>query len=63
MHIYSASSTQPSPATDDLLELDHRADRAHQDDVADIQRVDARRQLLRRGQDGWVDLLIVLEGP
>ena len=36
-----------SPAADDLLELDHRIDGAHQDDVADVSGIDARRELLR----------------
>src|SRR5947209_3617229 len=39
-------------APDYLLELDHGVDRAHQDDVADVPGIDARRELLRRGEDG-----------
>ena len=53
---------QAGAAADDLLELDHRLDRAHQDDVADVAGVDAGRELLRRGQDGRDGLLVVLEG-
>ncbi len=31
---------KPRATSDDLLELDHRIDRAHQHDVADVARVD-----------------------
>jgi hypothetical protein len=36
-------------ATDNLLELDHGVDRAHEHDVADIAGVHAGRELLRGG--------------
>ena len=52
---------EPRAAPDDLLELDHRIDRAHQHDVAHVARIDAGRELLRRGQDGRDGLLVVLE--
>ena len=54
---------QPRAAPDDLLELDHRADRPHQHDVADVARVHAGRKLLRGGQDRRDGLLVVLERP
>ena len=50
-------------APDDLLELDHRVDRAHQHDVADVARIHAGRELLRGGQDGRDGLLVVLKVP
>ena len=52
---------QPRAAPDDLLELDHGADRPHQHDVADVARIHAGRELLRRGQDRRDGLLVVLE--
>ena len=52
---------EPGAASDDLLELDHRVDRAHQNDVADVPRIDAGRELLRGGQNGRDGLLVVLE--
>ena len=52
---------EPRAAPDDLLELDHRVDRAHQHDVADVARVHAGRELLRRGQDRRDRLLVVLK--
>ena len=52
---------EPRAAPDDLLELDHRVDRAHQHDVADVAGVHAGRELLRRGQDRRDGLLVVLK--
>ena len=37
---------EPRAASDDLLKLDHRVDRAHQDDVPDVAGVHAGRELL-----------------
>ena len=54
---------EPRAAPDDLLELDHRVDRAHQHDVADVAGIHAGRELLRGGQDGRDGLLVVLEVP
>ena len=48
-------------AADDLLELDHRVDRPHEDDVADVAGVDAGREFLRSGQDRGDCLFVVLE--
>ena len=52
---------EPRAAADDLLELDHRVDRPHQHDVADVAGIDAGRELLRGGQDGRDGLLVVLK--
>ena len=52
---------EPRAAPDDLLELDHRIDRAHQHDVADVAGIHAGRELLRGGQDGRDGLLVVLK--
>ena len=52
---------EPRAAPDDLLELDHRVDRPHQHDVADVAGIDAGRELLRRGQDRRDGLLVVLK--
>ena len=52
---------EPRAAPDDLLELDHRIDRAHQHDVADVAGIHAGRELLRGGQDRGDGLLVVLE--
>ena len=52
---------EPRAAADDLLELDHRVDRAHQHDVADVAGIHAGRELLRGGQDRRDGLLVVLE--
>ena len=52
---------EPRAAADDLLELDHRVDRAHQDDVADVAGIHAGRELLRGRQDRRDGLLVVLE--
>ena len=54
---------EPRAATDDLLKLDHRIDRAHEDDVSDVARIDAGRKFLRRGQDRRNRLLVVLKRP
>ena len=51
------------PAADDLLELDHRVDRPHQDDIADVAGVHSGRELLRRSQDRRDGLVVVLEVP
>src|ERR1035437_5562898 len=48
-------------ATDDLLELDHRIDGAHQDDVADVAGVHAGGELLRGREDGGDGFFVVLE--
>jgi hypothetical protein len=37
---------KPRSATDDLLELDHRVDRTHQDDIADVPCIDTGREFL-----------------
>src|SRR5258708_7198602 len=52
---------QPRSTADDLLELDHRMNRAHQNDVADVTRVNTGGKLLGRGQDRRDGLLVVLE--
>ena len=52
---------EPRAAPDDLLELDHRVDRPHQHDVADVAGIHAGRELLRGGQDRRDGLLVVLE--
>jgi hypothetical protein len=52
---------QPRSASDDLLELDHGIDRAHQDDVADIAGIHAGREFLRGRQDRRDALFVVLE--
>ena len=54
---------EPRAAADDLLELDHRVDRAHQHDVADVARVHAGRKLLRCGQNRRDGLFVVLKIP
>jgi hypothetical protein len=48
-------------ASDDLLELDHRSDWTHQDDIADVAGIDASGELLRGGQDGRDGLFVVLK--
>lgn len=48
-------------ASDDLFELDHGVDGAHQDNVADVAGVHAGRELLGRCQDGRDGLFVVLE--
>ena len=52
---------EPRAASDDLLELDHRVDRAHQHDVADVAGIHAGGELLRGGQDRRDGLFVVLE--
>ena len=52
---------QPRATADDLLELDHGIDRSHQDDVADIARIHAGRELLRGGENGRDGLFVVLK--
>src|SRR5262249_125888 len=54
---------QARAAPDDLLELDHGSDRPQQYDVANVACVHAGRQLLRRSQDRWNSLLLVLKRP
>ena len=54
---------EPRAAPDDLLELDHRIDRPHQHDVADVARIHAGRELLRRGKNRRNRLLVVLKIP
>ena len=46
-------------AADNLLELDQRVDRAHQDDVTDVARIDASGELLRRRQDRGDRLFVI----
>src|SRR5260221_189749 len=50
-------------AADNLFELDHRVDWAHQHDVTDVARIHAGGKLLRGGQDGWDSLLVILKIP
>ena len=52
---------EPRAAPHDLLELHHRVDGAHQHDVPHVPRVNARRELLRRGEDNRELLFVVLE--
>ena len=52
---------EPRPTSDDLLELDHRVDRTHKNDVADIPGIHSRRELLGCGQDGWDRFFVILE--
>ena len=52
---------EPRAAPDDLLELDHRVDRPHQHDVADVAGIHAGGELLRGRQDRRDGLLVVLE--
>src|SRR5665213_119781 len=54
---------KPRPAPDDLLELDHRVDGAHQHDVADVARVHAGREFLRCSQDRGDGLFVILKVP
>src|ERR1035437_6694829 len=52
---------KPSSAPNDLLELDHGVDRAHQNDIANIAGIHAGREFLRGGQNRRDGLLVVLE--
>ena len=52
---------KPGAAADDLLELDHGVDRAHQDDVANVAGIHAGRELLRGGQNRRDGLFVVLK--
>ena len=54
---------KPCAAPDDLLELDHAIDRAHQNDVADVAGINAGRELLRGGQNRRNGPLIVPKSP
>ena len=54
---------EPCAAPDDLLELDHRVDGPHQDDVADVAGIYAGGEFLRRGQDRGDGFLVVLKCP
>lgn len=51
----------PRATPDDLLELDHRFDGPHQNDVSDVPGIHPRGQLVRRRQDRRQRLLVVLE--
>ena len=48
-------------ASDDLLEFDHRVDRAHENDVADVARVHTGGEFLGSGQDGGNGLFVILK--
>ena len=50
-------------AADDLLEFDHGIYRAHQNDIADIARVNTSGKLLRSSQNGRNGLFVVLKFP
>ncbi|HLK47108.1 MAG TPA: hypothetical protein VKT49_03175 [Bryobacteraceae bacterium] len=52
---------QASAAADDLFELDHGIDGAHEHDIADVARIDPGGEFLRSGQDGGDGFLVVLE--
>lgn len=49
-------------ASDDLLELDDRADDAQQNDVTDITRINASGEFLRGCENGGDGFLVVLKG-
>src|SRR5206468_6064539 len=42
---------EPCAATNDLFELNHGVDRAHENDVANVAGIHAGRELLRSGQN------------
>ena len=48
-------------APDDLLEFDHRVDRTHEDDIADVARIHAGGKFLRGGQNGGDGLFVILK--
>src|ERR1700733_13437806 len=50
-------------ASDDLLELNHAVDRAHEDNVADIAGIHTGRKFLRSSQDRGNAFLVVLKVP
>ena len=52
---------EPGAATDDLLELDHAVDGAHEHDVANVAGVHAGGELLRGGQNRRNGLFVVLK--
>jgi hypothetical protein len=52
---------KPCTATDDLFEFDHRVDRAHQHDIADVAGVDAGGEFLRGREDSRDGLFVVLK--
>ncbi len=52
---------EPGATANDLLELNHGPDRAHQDDVANVAGIDASGELLRRGQNRRDGLFVVLK--
>jgi hypothetical protein len=52
---------KPCAATDDLLELNHGVDRAHQDDVPNVTGIDTGREFLRGSQDRRDGLFVVLK--
>jgi hypothetical protein len=54
---------EPCAAADDLLELNHRVDWPHKDDVPDIAGIHASGQFLRGGQNRWNGPFIVLKVP
>ena len=54
---------KPRAAPNDLLELNHGVDRAHQDDVANVAGIHAGRELLRGGQNRRNGLFVVLKVP
>ena len=54
---------EPRASSDDLFEFDHRVDRAHENDVADIPGIDSGRELLRRSQNRGDGPFIVLKVP
>jgi len=48
-------------ASNDLLELDHRIDRAHQHNIADVPGVYAGGEFLRSGEYSWNGFLVILK--
>src|SRR5260370_24749573 len=54
---------KPRPSADDLLELNHGVDGAHENDVANVAGIHAGREFLRRGQNRRDGLLVVLKVP
>ena len=55
------SVKQARPSTHNLLELDNVVHGTHQHDVPHVAGIHARREFLRRGQDGGAQQVIVLE--
>ena len=54
---------QPSSPADDFLDLDHRVDRPHQNNVANIAGIHSGGKFLRCGQYGWYGFFVVLKIP